>query len=76
MTTSDVAPAAAQLPITAGPDGQPQIPAKEVSRLLRAIALVSIQPIAPHNLVDLSILLMAEADHLDARAIAHTTETP
>lgn len=66
--------ASEQLPLTTGRDGQPHIAAKSVSQLLRSIALVAVQPVEPHTLADLAVMLMAEADHLDALAIAHTTE--
>jgi hypothetical protein len=70
--------AADRLPIVTATDGQPYLPCEAVLALLRAIA-ESCRNLADDpdcTLTGAGAAIDIEADALEARAIAHTTETP
>jgi hypothetical protein len=77
MSEAPVAHAADRLPIVAASNGQPFVPCDAVLALLRAVA-ESCDNLGDDPDCDLrtaSAAIEIEADALEARAIAHTTET-
>ncbi|WP_143668314.1 hypothetical protein [Streptomyces sp. f150] len=64
------------LPLTTGPNGQPLIGCDAVVALLESIANVVERLASEDDPADLAAAIRVEADALNVRAIAHTTETP
>lgn len=73
MTDAPYVPPSMPIEIRDGADGLPCISATNASRMLRAIAN-SVELHTDIGHAEIAIAIRMEADALDCRAIAHTTE--